>query len=127
MPINVNVKFYAIKCSYHLRRLRAVRQQLGRDVAARLVAVLVLSRLDYCNAVLAGLPTSTLAPLQRVLHAAARTVLNLKPRDHCNSSFAGVASVASYGEDPIQVMLAGAQDNARTHDGLHRGPADACS
>jgi len=40
-----------------------------------------MSRLDYCNAVLAGLPFSTLAPFQRVLHAAARTVLDLKPRD----------------------------------------------
>jgi len=39
---------------------------------------------DYCNAVLpvlSGLPASTLAPFQQVLHAAARTVLDLKPRD----------------------------------------------
>lgn len=56
---------------FHLHRLRAICQQLGRDVTTRLVAALVLSRLDYCNAVLAGLPASTLAPLQRVLHAAA--------------------------------------------------------
>ena len=46
------------------------------------VSALVLSRLDYCNAVLAGLPASTMAPLQRVLHAAAKVVLHLKPRDH---------------------------------------------
>ena len=39
-------------------------------------------RLDYCNAVLAGIPAATLAPLQRVLNAAARLVLDLKPRDH---------------------------------------------
>jgi len=44
------------------------------------VTALVLSRLDYCNAVLAGLPASTLAPFQRVQHAAARTVMDLKPR-----------------------------------------------
>jgi len=36
-----------------------------------------LSRLDYGNAVLAGLPQSTIAPLQRVLNAAARLVLGL--------------------------------------------------
>jgi len=66
---------------YHLRRIRAVRRQLGRYVRARLVTALVLSRLDYCNAMLAGLPASTLAPFQRVLHAAARTVLDLEPRD----------------------------------------------
>jgi len=70
-------------CFFHLRRLRSVRRQLGRDVSARLVSSLVLSRLDYCNAVLAGLPAATLAPPQRVLNvAAARLVLDLKPPDH---------------------------------------------
>jgi len=54
---------------YHLHRIHAIRRQLGRDVTARLVTALVLSRLDYCNAVLADLPASTLAPFQRVLHA----------------------------------------------------------
>jgi len=43
---------------------------------------LLLSRLDYCNAVHTGLTASTLAPLQRVLHAAARVVMDLRPRDH---------------------------------------------
>jgi len=69
-------------CFYHLRRLRAVRRQLGQAVTARLVSAFILSRLDYCNALLAELPASTLAPLQRVLHAAARLVFELKPRDH---------------------------------------------
>ena len=68
-------------CFYHLRRIRAVRRQLGRDVKGRLVTALVLPRLDYCNAVLAGLPASTLEPLQQVLHAAACTVLDFKPHD----------------------------------------------
>ena len=55
-------------CFFHLRRLRPLRRQLGRDVTVRLVCALVLSRLDYCNAVFARLPATTLAPLQRVLH-----------------------------------------------------------
>ena len=50
-------------CFYQLRRLRSVRRQLGRDVTARLVSAFVLSRLDYYNAVLAGLPATTLEPL----------------------------------------------------------------
>ena len=49
-------------CFFHLCRLRSVRHQLGQDVTERLVCALVLSRLDYCNTVLAGLPASTLAP-----------------------------------------------------------------
>ena len=59
---------------------------VGQDVTERLVCALVLSRLDYCNVVLAGLPTSTLAPLQRVLRVAARVMLDLKPRDHISSA-----------------------------------------
>ena len=54
----------------------------GHDVTARLVTALVLSHLDYCNAVLAGLLASTLAPFQRVLHTVARTILDLKLREH---------------------------------------------
>jgi len=66
----LQVSRVAQTCFYHnLRRIRVVGRQLGRDVTA-----LVLSRLDYCNAVRAGLLASTLAPFQRVLHAAARTV-----------------------------------------------------
>jgi len=53
-------------CFYHIRRLKQVRKLLGPDVAAKLVVSLVFSRLDYCNAILAGLPKSTIAPLQRV-------------------------------------------------------------
>ena len=73
-------------CSFHLRRSRSVRQLLGRDVTIKVVVALVFSRLDYCNAVLACLPAATLAPLQRVLHAAARLVNGLRPRDHVTST-----------------------------------------
>ena len=66
--------------------LRTVRLELGRQVTAQLVSTLILSRLDYCNAVLAGLPASTLAPLQRVLNVAARLVFELGPRDHVSAA-----------------------------------------
>jgi len=51
------------------------------DVPVQLVCALVLLQLDYCNAIYAGLPAVTLAPLQRVLHSAARLVYDLKPSD----------------------------------------------
>jgi len=44
---------------FHLR-LRSVCRQLGRKITAKLVSALMLSRLDYCNAALAGLPMTDL-------------------------------------------------------------------
>jgi len=69
-------------CFLHLRRLRQIRRLLGRDVTATLVSALVISRLDYGNAILAGLPHSSTTPLQRVLNSAARLVCGLCPCDH---------------------------------------------
>ena len=69
-------------CFFHLRRLHKLSHILDVETRKRLVCALVLTRVDYCNSALAGLSDSTLAPLQRVLHAAARFVLDLRPRDH---------------------------------------------
>ena len=63
-----------------------LRNLLGREATIRLVSAFILSRHDYCIAVLVGLSASTLAPLQRVMHAAARLVCDLKPSDHVNYS-----------------------------------------
>jgi hypothetical protein len=69
-------------CFFHLRRLRQIRRAAGPEVTKRLVSVFILSRLDYCNAALAGLPQSTIKPLQRVQNAAARLITNSRQRDH---------------------------------------------
>jgi hypothetical protein len=84
---------------YHLRRLWALRGLLGQEVTARLVSAFILSQLDYCNAVLIRLPVSTLAPLQRVMHAAVRLVCDLKPHDHVNPC---PSSASNKAEDWLQ-------------------------
>ena len=48
----------------------------------QLVSAFIFSGLDYCNAVLYGLPQSTIGLLQRVQKTAARVTLGLSPRDH---------------------------------------------
>ena len=53
-------------CFYHLQHLKQVRCLLGPDITAVMVSAFVLRRLDYCNSFLAGLPQSTIIPLQRV-------------------------------------------------------------
>jgi len=69
-------------CFYQLRRLRQIRRHLNLDVMKCLICSFVLSRLDYCNALLAGLSAASLRPLQRVQNAAARLILGLKWSDH---------------------------------------------
>ena len=65
-----------------LRRIASVRPYLSQSAAARLVAAMVTSRLDYCNSVFIGLPADQIARLQRVQNNAARLVLRKKRRDH---------------------------------------------
>jgi len=82
LSMKTHVSKVASSCFYQLRRLRQVTHLVGQDVATELVSAFILSRLDYCNSVLAGLPRCTTKPLQRVVNAAARLVLNLRPPDH---------------------------------------------
>src|SRR6218665_1839380 len=69
-------------CFFHFRRIRQIKRCLSEYGLYVLVQALVLSRIDYCNLVLYGLPNSTFSPLTSVIHSAARLVKNLSPRDH---------------------------------------------
>ncbi len=60
---------------------------LTEHAAQLLVQALVISRLDYCNALLAGLPTNTIKPLQMIQNAAARLVFNEPKRAHVTPLF----------------------------------------
>ena len=68
---------------------RHTRRLLTTDLAQTIACSLVLSRLDYCNAVLYGAPTTTVNKLQRVDNNAARIVLrgcrNELTRSLCSS------------------------------------------
>ena len=82
LSLKKHVSKIASVCYFHLRRLKPIRRILGRQITTSLVNSFVLSRLDYCNSVLAGLPKSTTAPLQHVQNAAARLICGLGPHDH---------------------------------------------
>ena len=69
-------------CFYHLRRLKQVRRLLGPDITAIGVSAFVLSQLDYCNSILAGLSQSTIAPLHGIQNTAAMLIMSLGSRDH---------------------------------------------
>ncbi len=56
----------ARSCRFALHNIRKIRPFLTEHAAQLLVQALVISRLDYCNALLAGLPSSTIKPLQMI-------------------------------------------------------------
>ena len=58
-----------------IRRIASIRPHLSWRTSARPVAVLITSRLDYCNSVLAGLHAEQIVRLQRVQNSAAQLVL----------------------------------------------------
>ena len=67
---------------YWLRQLRRVRRSLDSESAATFVHAFVTSRVDQCNAVLAGATKSVTDTLQRVMNAVARVVSDTRKFDH---------------------------------------------
>ena len=74
------------KCFYHLCWLQQIRRVVGEDVTSQLISMFVLSWLDYCNSLLAGLSWTSIEPLQQVQKAAASLMRNLGLRDHVTST-----------------------------------------
>jgi len=70
-----------------MRLIRSVRRSVSKAVSLSLVTALVLSRVDYGNATLAGLPACQLCRLQSVLHTTARIVFRARKFDHVTPLF----------------------------------------
>ena len=66
----------------HLRNIGCIRKFLTTDATKALVNAYVTSRRDYGNALLAGLPSSTISKLQRVQNTAARIISLPKRNEH---------------------------------------------
>ena len=67
---------YITKLAFlELRRLSHIRPYIDVESAKTLASAFVLSRLDYCNSLFAGLPENKLDKLQRVQNGAARLIL----------------------------------------------------
>ncbi len=77
----------ARSCRSALHNIRKIRPFLTEHAAQLLVQSVVFSRLDYCNALLAGLPSNTIKPLQMIQNAAARLVFNELKRAHVTPLF----------------------------------------
>jgi len=70
------------RCFVVIRQLRTVRRQVPTSVFQLLIVALVLSRLDYCNSVLFGLPANLIQRLQPVQNATARLIFRIRRSEH---------------------------------------------
>ena len=72
-----------VRSSYfHLRNLSAIRKYLTVDSAQTVIHAFISSKLDYCNALLYGLPKYLVERLQRIQNSAARIVTFTRKFDH---------------------------------------------
>ncbi len=77
----------ARSCRFALHNIRKIRPFLTQHAAQLLVQALVISRLDYSNALLVGLPSCTIKPLQMSQNAAAQLVFCEPKRAHVTPLF----------------------------------------
>ncbi len=64
----------ARSCRFALFNIKKIRPFLSEHASQLPVQALVLSRLDYCKSLLAGLPASSIKPLQLIQNSALRLV-----------------------------------------------------
>ncbi len=89
----------ARSCRFALHNIRKIRPFLTEHAAQLLVQALVISRLDYCNALLAGLPSNTIKPLQMIQNAAG---IQRAQKSPCYTSLCLLALATSCSSHPVQ-------------------------
>jgi len=77
-----HVRQTVTRCFAVLRQLRTVRRQVPTSVFQSVIVALVLSRLDYYNIVLFGLPANPIQRFQSVQNAAARLIFRIRRSEH---------------------------------------------
>ena len=82
LNMEAHVKSLCRSCMFHLRNISNIRRLLSHKIAEQLIHAFVTSRLDYCNSLLSGLPSSTICHLQRVQNIAARILTRTRKYDH---------------------------------------------
>ncbi|XP_071183951.1 uncharacterized protein [Salvelinus alpinus] len=82
LSFSTNIKAVTRSCRFMLYNIRRVRPCLTQEAAQVLIQALVISRLDYCNSLLSGLPACAIKPLQLIQNAAARLVFNFPKFSH---------------------------------------------
>ena len=79
LPSSVMVGTYKIVFS----DISSIHRYLTKDAAKQLVSSCVLSKLDYCNSLLMGTPSSVIQPMQKVQNTAACLIFRAPHHKNC--------------------------------------------
>ena len=82
MSMKHHVSHVVQSANYHLRNISRIRKCLSLEVAKQVITSLVLSRLDYCNSLLFGVPSTIIYKLQLIQNTAAKVIFKKRKYDH---------------------------------------------
>lgn len=82
LSLSPHINQLVSRCFFQLRRIKSCVKALPTEVAKAVVNSFVVTRVDYCNALLAGAAVYKLDRLQMVLNTAARLIYGLGKYDH---------------------------------------------
>ena len=74
LSLRQHVSYTSNACRFHLRNISRIRKYISQDISIVLIKSFVMSRLDYSDGLLYGLPKCTVSGLQAVRNSAARIV-----------------------------------------------------
>lgn len=77
-----HIRNIAKNCFSKLRNMYKIRKCITEDAAKIMVNSMITSKLDYCNAILCGLPNCDLDKLYSVQKLAARLITGIRKYDH---------------------------------------------
>ena len=80
--METHVNKVCAKAYYGLYRIRQIRKFLSEKTTKTLVHAFIIAHLDYCNALLHGIPAKVSNQIQRVFNSAARVVCLVGKFDH---------------------------------------------
>ena len=69
-------------CYFELRRINSIRHYLSQDALTKLIYAFVLSKIDYCEFLLAGCPKQLIQKHQKVQNNAAGLICRTRKSDH---------------------------------------------
>ena len=82
MSLDAHISHICRTAYIAIRQISSIRHYLSLHATKVLVCAFVLSRLDYCNALLSGCTQQHIDKLQKIQNSAARLVTRTRKRDH---------------------------------------------